>query len=185
MIENLTPIYEIGGKTDPKEWGIIPDQRNELWDAVIWNSNANGYRLPTEMEWIWAAMGADANNTKNDRFSGDNGKNNIEDYSWYRNNSAGTTHPVGIKLPNNLGIFDMSGNVWEWIWDWSTIAWPKGKLIDYHGTDSGIERKVRGGAWYNPDFCQSIGGISGASSGGMDPSIRTGNFVGFRIARSK
>ena len=77
-------------------------------------------------------------------FAGDDGSNSIDDYAWYSGNSSSTTHPVGTKLPNELGLYDMSGNVQEQTWDWKS-DYPPGDLTDYRGTTSGAGRVVRGG----------------------------------------
>jgi len=99
---------------------IIQDNPVSLWNSIEADWTADGYRLPTEMEFIWAALGGV--DTQNRRFSGDNGKNRINDYVWNSANSENNTHPVGQKKPNNLGLFDMTGNVMEWCWDITAIT---------------------------------------------------------------
>ena len=87
----------------------------EIVGAVICDFDANGYRLPTEVEWEFAARGW--NISEGYSFSG---SDLVSDISWNKNNSAGyITHPVGTKALNELGIFDMSDNVFEWCWDWA------------------------------------------------------------------
>jgi formylglycine-generating enzyme required for sulfatase activity len=79
---------------------------------IICDWRSNGYRLPTEAEWEYAAKGG--NKDKDYLFSG---SNNIKIVAWTRENAYGETHEVGTRLPNQLGIYDLTGNVWEWCWD--------------------------------------------------------------------
>jgi formylglycine-generating enzyme required for sulfatase activity len=163
MREGLTPVYNVDGKTDPAQWGAIPSVPNAAWDAVSASWNASGYRLPTEAEWTWAAMGADAaapgtlnSNGYLKAFSGSDGSNQIDDYAWYGANAGGKTRPAGSARANELGIFDMSGNVREWIWDWYA-AYPEGRLVDYRGApdNSGGNGRVHrgGGYFWNASYC--------------------------------
>jgi formylglycine-generating enzyme required for sulfatase activity len=119
----------------------------------------NGYRLPTEMEWLWAAMGADTSEQPNrtgysKTFAGSNGTNNVKEYVWYNANSDDQPHEVGLKKPNEIGLYDMSGNVWEWSWDMVTTTagsvtdtYPAGTITDYRGSETGKAKVWRGGAW--------------------------------------
>jgi formylglycine-generating enzyme required for sulfatase activity len=101
------------------------------------------YRLPTEAEWEYAAHGG--NKSSGYKYSGGN---NIGNVAWYGDNSGSTTHAVGTKQANELGIYDMSGNVWEWCSDWYD-AYSSASQTNPTGTSSGSARVNRGGGWYN------------------------------------
>jgi len=163
MAEGLTPAYTINGSTDPATWGVVPTYSTATWDDVTCSWSANGYRLPTEMEWTWAAMGATSDRSNGYTGSGTNttgyikgyagsteaggAQVNIGDYAWYNVNSNSTTHTVGGKTGNELGLYDMSGNVSEWCWD-SYAVYTSGTLTDYRGAASSGQRVLRGGNWY-------------------------------------
>jgi len=101
------------------------------------------YALPTEAQWEYAARGG--NKSKGYKYSG---SNDIEDVAWYGDNSNSSTHPVGQKQPNELGIYDMSGNVWEWCSDWySSNYYSNSPSIEPKGPSSGSYRVLRGGGW--------------------------------------
>ena len=172
IAEGLTPCYTIGGKTNPNEWGAVPTSSDSTWDAATCNFDANGYRLPTEAEWEYLARGGNMTNSEQTTYSG---SVTIEDVAWYSGNSGNTTHEVKKKLPNARGLYDMSGNVWEWCWDWCgsiTVDTPS------VGASSGSYRVIRGGGW------------SGAASDCRvayryfdSPSYSRRN-IGFRVVRS-
>jgi sulfatase modifying factor 1 len=155
LAEGFTPVYSVSGVNFATlTYAAIPTSSGTIWDAATADWSANGYRLPTEMEWMWAAMGATAGTTGYLKaFAGSTGSNAIGDYAVYGYGSgqAGATtaqrsNPAGSKLLNELGLYDMSGNVMEWNWDWYA-AYPTGALTDTRGPASGTSRVLHGGDW--------------------------------------
>ncbi len=103
----------------------------------------NGFRLPTADEWLLFARAGIAN-----RWSGTNIEAELEDYAWYEENSNNETHPVATKKPNKWGMYDMSGNVWEWCWDTYTSTLKERVMREEDGRAfRGDERVMRGGSW--------------------------------------
>jgi formylglycine-generating enzyme required for sulfatase activity len=190
MLEGKTPVYTIKGSTDPSTWGDIPTSKDATWDAVTANWSADGYRLPTGMEYVWAAMGGLGDSCPGDIVDGKNTKGflkgyagskepngeqkNVGSYTWNFGNSQKTTHAVGTKLPNELGIYDLSGNLYEWCWDWSGI-YPGGAKNDPRGpsSDTGTGRSRRG-------FGYNVSGGSVSNGNSSDPSYQDSS-IGFRV----
>jgi formylglycine-generating enzyme required for sulfatase activity len=190
ILEGLTPVYTISGSTNPAVWiaangGVVPTASNATWDAAVADWSATGYRLPTEMEWMWAAMGATSGYGYTGgtyttgyakAFAGSTGSNAIGSYAWTSENSSGTTHPTGTKLANELGLYDMSGNAGEWCWDWYA-DYPTGAKTNYRGAASGTTRVGRGGGWF---FYASYATVAYR----VPVSAYTQyNFGGFRVVR--
>jgi len=138
--------------------------------------SANGFRLPTEAEWEYAARGG-VNWTDNHRYSGTT--DHLIDYAWYYDNSGYQTHEAGTKSPNKLGIYDMSGNVWEWCNDWYlSDYYDSSSGTDPLGPESGSSRVFRGGAWnYIASYSRTANRYY-FSPGSSFSSL------GFRLARS-
>ena len=108
------------------------------------------FRLPTEAEWEFAARGG--NQSRHTQYSG---SSRIDDVAWYIRNSGGKTHPVKTKQPNELGLYDMTGNVWEWCQDWDD-CYSSYAQTNPTGASSGSCRVQRGGSWYSsPRGCRS------------------------------
>jgi formylglycine-generating enzyme required for sulfatase activity len=133
--------------------------------------SASGWRLPTEAEWEWAARGG--NLSRGYAYAGSMDGDSV---AWYSSNSGYKTQPVGSKAANELGLYDLSGNVWEWCWDWHG-SYSSGPQTDPTGAASGSYRAIRGGSWrydasYARTACRGIGDPAAGSVG-----------LGFRLVR--
>lgn len=150
----MTPCYE---------------QQGDRW---IWVSKCDGFRLPTETEWEYAAR-ADTESA----YSFGNDASRLGDYAWYSGNSSGRVHEVASKTANPWGLFDMHGNVWEWVWDWHG-DYPLEIEKGFRGPEEGSFRVLRGGSFFNwPESLRSANRLS------ANPTLRHGD-VGLRCARS-
>jgi formylglycine-generating enzyme required for sulfatase activity len=187
IIDGKTPVYSVSAiNWASLTYVSIPTSNDSTWNAATVDPSANGYRLPTEMEWMWAAMGATSGGATVSSagyakaFAGSNGSNNMGDYAWYDANSNNSTHRVGVKAANELGLKDMSGNVLEWCWDWYENTYPPGTLSNHKGAVSGSARVVRGNAWaWDAVYCIiDFRGKLDPESGRLDNDNQD---MGFRI----
>ena len=131
------------------------------------------FRLPTEAEWEYAARGG-----KKSRGYQYSGSNNLSDVAWYKDNSGSKTHAVGSKQANELGIYDMTGNVWEWCQDWWGY-YSSSLQINPTGANSGSSRVFRGGSWYI-----TAGGCRSSYRGYYRPDFRAFS-LGLRLVLSE
>jgi formylglycine-generating enzyme required for sulfatase activity len=139
------------------------------------NATGKSYRLPTEAEWEFAARGG--TRSMEYKFSG---SDDSDSAGWTVDNAQGRTHPVGMKKPNEAGIFDMTGNVAEWCSDWYYSSWYSvSPALNPGGPMTGTQKVVRGGSWY-----YDSSGLRSTDRGIANPNHRYG-FIGFRLCLSE
>jgi len=173
MMEGLSPAYRISGSTDPANWGNVPTSINSTWNAVEIVAGSTGYRLPTEAQWEYAARGGNGS-PGNYTYSG---SDIVDDVAWYTSNSGNETHEVGKKAANGLGLYDMSGNVSEWCWDWFG-SYPSEAQTNPVGAVIGSYRVSRGN-----ECISNAQSLRPAYRNYNYPNYQGGNFFGFRLAR--
>ena len=165
----LTPCYSIGTETKLSQFNTA----SPIWKRVACNFLASGYRLPTEAEWEYAARGG--RETKPYQFSG---SNDISKVAWYGENSNIESHDVATKEPNSLGLYDMTGNVNEWCWDFFSNELLMTPQINPRGPSIGTLHVKRGGSWLDdPQQCTVL------YRTGSTPNGKSSN-LGFRVCRS-
>ena len=155
--------------------------------------DTEGFRLPTELEWEWFARGGQKaidEGTFNYKYSG---SDDINEVAWYYDNSGNQTHDVGLKKPNQLGLYDCTGNVWEWCYDTtkyknfegeSENRIEKDKLYVYNLNPLNRYQRIRGGGWSDSDWFEpdwSEPGYIGYRSYALPVSL---NYIGFRVVRT-
>ena len=148
----------------PKCYVELPDKVDF---AIGGGLGCDGYRLPTEAEWEFAARAGRDEDTSD----------NVTDIAWYDNNSGMRAHPVGTKKANDWGLYDMLGNVAEWVWDWQD-DYPKGSVTDPMGPGGGKNKVFRGGSFKYAATDSAVGVRNGYGPGNEVP------YIGFRCART-
>ena len=177
ILEGLNPAYSIGGSTNPDDWGQVLDSMSlsAIWDAAELVAGSNGWRLPTEAQWEYAARAGTTTAFNNGAEDWKN-QSEIEGIGWFNFNSGGMTREVGLKQPNPWGLHDIHGNVWEWVWDWFG-TYPAQAQTDPSGASSGSDRVDRGGSWSD-----SAKHARSAVRSGGNPFLQWSN-LGVRLVR--
>ena len=168
MSKKLTPCYSIGNATDLTTF----DSASPVWKRVVCNFTANGFRLPTEAEWEYAARGGRRQDGA--LFSGGD---NLDEFGWYGENSDVRTHDVSSKQANALGLYDMCGNVAEWCWDYIGEL-PSQPQTNPHGPQIGSMHVKRGGSWLDDLQQCTVFYRSGSAPTGKSSNL------GFRVCMS-
>ena len=175
------PCYTLNGETDPSLWGneipYFTESDGNVGDMTAWNAiqcnfNANGYRLPTKVEWAFAARGGTKSN--HTKFSG---SDNVDEVGWTEENTK-ERQQVATKKSNELGIYDMSGNVWEWCWDRNVFYSSESEYNPTRSAEVAWYRVIRGGGWGTPAEYSEITYYSTD-----EPDVKSW-YYGFRLCRS-
>ena len=171
VMGNNPSKYKDCGDDCPVEmvkWNDVQEFINKLNQK----EGSNKYRLPTEAEWEYACRAE-----SNTKFSFGDDVGVLGQYAWYVENSGGSTHPVGQKKPNAWGLYDIHGNVWEWVYD-RYGNYPPAPVTDPTGPPSGASRVIRGGSWLNVP-----GDARSAYRSKYTPGFSY-HLLGFRLARN-
>jgi len=160
----LQPVYTIGSYT-------YPSGNKTATVTATWTNN--GYRLPTEAQWEYAAR---AGSTTTYYWGNASDDATVGQYAWYNQNSGSTTHAVGQKLSNAWGLYDVAGNVMQWVWDWFN-AFPSGTRQDWTGPGDGANRVIRNGSYFDTFVSLS----SARGSGAYNKPYYIWKSLGFRV----
>ena len=180
VLSGFEPVYSLNGSKDTSTWGSIPridssDEEKALWNSIEADFAADGYRLPTEAEWEYAAK--EGSNLSEYVYSGSDDCSSV---AWYSENSGSSTQKVGSKKANALGLYDMNGNVWEWCFDWYDNYHYAEKLNPAIKTDVSLtgKRIRRGGSVLSEEVF-----VRNENRASSVPELR-GVDLGFRVVRS-
>ena len=173
--QGLSTCYALEGCDEPLT-GWHDGDHSGCTGATFIGLDCTGYRLLTESEWERAARGG---TTSTYYWGASNNTLTVGLYAWFTVNAGGRTQTVGGKQANDFGLYDTSGNVWEWVWDWYETSYPDSSVSDYLGPLSGSSgRTIRGGSWDD-----SVSVITSARRGSINEFLSR-NIVGFRLART-
>jgi len=170
--EGLEPAYYFDPAFTEVFDSLVGDQL--AYVDIYWKKSAGGYRFPTEAEWEFAARGG--NLSEGYRYAG---SNQLDAVAWHSGNAEDTTYPVGQKQPNELGLYDMTGNIYEWCWDWYASGYySNSPANDPAGPETGTLTCIRGGSWISSESGSRV-----ANRLNFLPGARRTTF-GFRLARN-